>query len=433
MITGPVTAAEADRLFAPLRRFPRLAVAVSGGADSLALLHLMSRWAAEGADKPRLDVLTVDHALRSDSRGEAEMVARVAASFGLDHAILTWTGGSERGSSVQERARVARYDLMAAYCHAHDIGALTTAHHLDDQAETFLMRLKRGSGLDGLAAIPEESVWAGIPVLRPLLDVPKARLLPTLKEAGLTHVNDPSNADPRFERVRVRGSGEALAALGLTAEALARSARRLRRARIALEQSTDNFLAKQAAMHEAGYCLLAPDALRAAPEEIALRALARILASVGGRTEPVRLSKLEALLAGLAANPDKTHTLAGCRIAPVLAGIGIFRESRGSGLPAVDLKPGERALWDNRFRVALGEDERRGVTVRALGKDADACVEAFPWLKAVPRFARITLPACERDGALILPNFGPLVLPVTCGFQANFVGAGGVQPRGLAR
>ena len=141
------------------------------------------------------------------------MVGRQAAALGLPHAILTWASGESRAASLQARARAARYDLMAAYCHAHDIQALVTAHHLDDQAETFLMRLKRGSGLDGLAAIPERGAWAGIAVLRPLLDVQKARLVATLREADVRFVCDPSNHDPRFERARVRAKpGRAVAA-----------------------------------------------------------------------------------------------------------------------------------------------------------------------------------------------------------------------------
>ena len=189
------------------------------------------------------------------------MVARMAESFGLRHAILTWTQGASQSGGLQERAREARYDLMAAYCHAHDIPALVTAHHLDDQAETFLMRLKRGSGLDGLAAIPEESVWSGIAVLRPLLDMPKARLAATLVAAGLGWAEDPSNRDQRFERARMRADGEALAKLGLTPEALARSARRLRRARAALDAAAQTFLATHGVMSEAGYCLIERAAL----------------------------------------------------------------------------------------------------------------------------------------------------------------------------
>ena len=333
MDARPVSAAEASKLLDPLGRYSHLAIAVSGGADSLALLQLISRWRDGRGAKPDLTVLTVDHGLRAQSRDEAEMVADVAARLGLAHAILAWDGAKPGEGGLQERARAARYDLMAAYCHAHGIPALVTAHHLDDQAETFLMRLKRGSGLDGLAAIPEASVWAGIAVHRPLLDLSKARLAATLQEAGLGWAEDPSNEDRRFERVRVRADRDALTKLGLPPESLARSARRLRRARAALERGTDEFLAKHAAVNEAGFCTIAPEALAAAPEEIALRALARVLASVGGRPEPIRLSKLETLLSALAAQPNKTHTLGGCRIAPHGNRLGVFRETR-RGRPA---------------------------------------------------------------------------------------------------
>ena len=227
------------------------------------------------------------------------MVGRQAAALGLPHATLTWASGESRAASLQARARAARYDLMAAYCHAHDIQALVTAHHLDDQAETFLMRLKRGSGLDGLAAIPERGAWAGIAVLRPLLDVQKARLVATLREADVRFVCDPSNHDPRFERARVRGSRDALSLLGLTPEALALSARRLRRAREALEDAARDFLAEHSETSEAGYAVIDTPALAAAPQEIALRALARLIGAVGGGETPLQLRQARVPALGL--------------------------------------------------------------------------------------------------------------------------------------
>src|SRR6476619_7943622 len=118
------------------------------------------------------------------------MVGRMAASLGLTHALLTWTRDERQSGGLQERSRHGRYDLMAAQCQANDIPALVTAHHLDDHAETFLMRLKRGSGLDGLAAIPQRGAWGGIVLLRPLLDVPKARLIATLAKKGIGFFSD---------------------------------------------------------------------------------------------------------------------------------------------------------------------------------------------------------------------------------------------------
>jgi tRNA(Ile)-lysidine synthase len=426
-MVAPLTSSEARAAFAPLSRFPQIAVAVSGGADSMALLRLVAGWRLEGVGKTDVTVLTVDHGLRAGSRDEAAMVARVAESLGLRHAILTWTRDARRSGGLQAQAREARYDLMAAYCHAHDIPALVTAHHLDDQAETFLMRLGRGSGLDGLAAIPEESVWSGIIVLRPVLDVPKTRLAATLIAAGLNWAEDPSNADQRFERARVRAGGDALAKLGLTPEALARSAHRLRRARAALDESAERFLAEQGAMSEAGYGLIARDALLAASEEIALRALARVVAAVGGRAKPLRLSKLEALLASLANSPKTAHTLGGCRLQPIGERIGVFRETRGTGLPSLRLAPGQRALWDNRFRVELQSNAPDSVNVSALGESRWRDLRSSaPWLTALPRFAGVTLPACFAGEAIVLPRLGLASSghdEATVCFSARFINA----------
>ncbi len=208
---GPLSPGEASDLLAPLVRYSHIALAVSGGPDSLALLHVVARWRAEASGAPRVTVLTVDHGLRAGSRAEALMVGRAAADRGLQHDILGWSRPEGATGGLQAGARQARYDLMAGYCYAHDIEALVTAHHLDDQAETFLMRLKRGSGLDGLAAIPERGHWAAISLFRPLLGVAKARLAATVAEAGLDFAVDPSNDDRRFERVRVRASRDAFA------------------------------------------------------------------------------------------------------------------------------------------------------------------------------------------------------------------------------
>jgi tRNA(Ile)-lysidine synthase len=417
MSTTPISPSESRRLFALLAPFPHAALAVSGGPDSLALMQLAARWREAREDGPKLSVLTVDHGLRANARAEAEAVGRLASALGLPHAILMWEKAEHPTAGLQARARTARYDLMASYCHAHGIPALVTAHTQDDQAETFLMRLARGSGLDGLAAIPEKGVWAGIGILRPLLDVPKARLIATLDAAGLSYVIDPSNADPHFERARLRARANALEAFGLSPEALALSARRLRRAREALDEASCDFIARHGAMSAAGYATLDRAALASAPQEIALRALAQVIAAVGGGEQKVQLAKLEALLAALAANPDKAHTLGRCRLQPSSGGLGIFREMRGTGLPVATLRPGERTLWDNRFTIELGADEPASLTVKALG---DAGFQALKYLSdtgsALPRLAARTLPSCWRGEVLLgLPQLG---LP---GSRAPFV------------
>ncbi|HEU4475310.1 MAG TPA: tRNA lysidine(34) synthetase TilS [Methyloceanibacter sp.] len=417
---------EARMLLAPLAKFSHVALAVSGGPDSVALLQFAAQWRAAREEGPALTVLTVDHGLRPGSGAEAEQVGRMASALGLSHAILTWKHERLLEASLQERARIARYDLMAAYCHAHSIAALVTAHTLDDQAETFLMRLKRGSGLDGLAAIPERGEWAGIVVLRPLLDVSKVRLIATLDAAGIAFVSDPSNIDPRFERARMRESTDALAALGLTAEAIALSARRLRRARAALEAAARDFLSRHGEMSEAGYVLVDEAALAAAPDEIAIRALARMIEAVGGSGERVRLAKLEALLAALKQEPGKVHTLGRCRIEPVKGRLGIFREVRAGGLPVALVRPGERALWDNRFSIELGSGESEPILVKPLGEEGLRALresEALP--ASLPRPAGWALPAVWRDDVLLgLPRLGQTGKAAKCDCSATFIGAG---------
>jgi tRNA(Ile)-lysidine synthase len=430
-MTAPIAFSEAEALLAPLARFPRVALAVSGGPDSVALMHLAARWRVR-CGSPELTVLTVDHRLRPESGEEAERVGRMAASLGLPHAVLTWKHDGARSAGLQSRARAARYDLMAGHCHANDIPALATAHTLDDQAETFLMRLKRGSGLDGLAAIPERGEWAGIVVLRPLLDVPKARLLATLAAAGIAFVSDPSNIDPRFERARVRGSTAALAALSLTPEALALAARRLRRAREALESVAQEFLAANSEISEAGYAVIDREALEAAPHEVALRALSQLIGMVGGGETPLQLAKLEHLFAALHQHAGKAHTLGRCRLEPCAGRLGIFREVRGKGLPEARLGPGERLLWDNRFRVELGAGESKPVVVKALGDSGWRSMREHSALaSSLPRLAGRTLPSCWRGDQLLgLPLLGSVGggETVTLDCRARFVRAGRPQP-----
>lgn len=366
-----------------------IAVAVSGGADSMALLFMLARW-RDGLEKahgstqaPHLQALTVDHGLRAAAAKEARQVGRWAWSLGVAHRILTWDGPKPR-ADVQAAARDARYRLMLDWCVKRRIGDLALAHHLDDQAETFLLRLGRGSGVDGLAAMAPVSVRDGVRLVRPLLEVPGARLRATLKEAGkeagLDWIEDPSNEEPRFMRVRVRQAMPLLAELGLTPARLAATAARMARARTALERETARFMAAHGEFHAAGYASLAADGLGQAPEEIGLRALTAVLKAVGGALYPPRHDRLEALYAALGAGrAGRGRTLGGCKIIEKDGRILVVREVRAAlGAAPVSLKAGETGRWDNRFDVRLATASRaRGASrmggeVRALGPEGVA-------------------------------------------------------------
>jgi tRNA(Ile)-lysidine synthase len=316
----PVTLAEARNLFAPFADLPTIALAVSGGPDSTALLWLASRWRASRKVGPELIAITVDHGLRPEARGEAVAVGRLAQDLGVEHRILRWTGAKPR-SGIQEAARNARFALIAH--EARTVGArhVLTAHTLDDQAETVLFRLLRGSGLAGLQAMAEVGAYpgdAGLSLARPFLTLPKARLVATLENAGIPYVDDPSNRDPRHTRPRLRQIIPLLVAEGLTAERLATLAKRLQRAETALRHAV--------AVASARVVLTAPgDDTRivfdralfdALPAEIALRLLAQAVGHAGNEG-PVELGKLESLFAGLSDAPVGAvfrRTLAGAMI-----------------------------------------------------------------------------------------------------------------------
>jgi tRNA(Ile)-lysidine synthase len=364
----PIDDEEIKSIFSDFAGAEPTALAVSGGADSMALLYLAARWRQLAPDlAPEFHVLTVDHGLRPEARAEAQRVAAAAASHDMSHAVLTWRA-RETTSRLQERARIARYDLMSDHCRKRGIGRLATAHHLDDQAETVLMRLARGSGVDGLAAIPKRSFWAGVEIARPLLDVSKSRLVATLRDAGQAWSEDPSNRSDAFERNRVRAALVQLEGLGFDAARLALTARRMRRAQKALETSTDKFLTNTLTLYEAGFCAMQMEQISAAPDEIALRALSRIVMAVGGQAAPPRLQRLENLLAALKGDEHKARTLGGCRIVDSRDRVCVIREYGRKGYPELTVMPGDSGLWDRRFKVFVDSDSTSPLTVRALGR-----------------------------------------------------------------
>ncbi|MCW5697773.1 MAG: tRNA lysidine(34) synthetase TilS, partial [Bauldia sp.] len=219
---APVGDSEADALFAPVAHADVVIAAVSGGKDSLALLDLLDRWRRRKRGRPVVHVATVDHGLRPGSVAEARAVVADARRRRMPATLLAWEGAKPR-TGIEAAAREARYALLAEL--AADIGAshVITAHHRDDQAETVLLRLGRGSGLTGLAGMrAERPLAAGVVLFRPFLAVPSSRLAATAAAAGLTPADDETNRNPRFARARLRKAMPALAAEGVTAAGLAR-------------------------------------------------------------------------------------------------------------------------------------------------------------------------------------------------------------------
>jgi tRNA(Ile)-lysidine synthase len=303
------------------------AVALSGGGDSLALMHLLAAWAkARGAVPPV--ALIVDHALRKESAAEARRAAAFARKAGLIAHIFTRKGPAPQ-SGIEAAARDARYRLMGAWMKQHGLAALYVGHTLDDQAETFLLRLGRGSGLDGLAAMRGVAPFplpdfAALNLARPLLGISRASLRAHLRALGQDWLEDPMNSEARFTRSRIRALMPALEAAGLAPSRIADAAAHLARARAALELATEAVLAR-AVRPEDGRLLLDGAALIAAPREVGLRALAALLMAVPGEAYRPRFEALERLFDSIGSGAlGGGATLHGCRLFPAPRALQVF-------------------------------------------------------------------------------------------------------------
>ena len=425
----PVARTELDGLFGSLALYDKVFLAVSGGGDSLAMMHLVADWlskrAARGQGQPDVTVLTVDHGLRREAREEALFTRNAAEALGLSGEILT-ADEPAPDTGVQEWARAMRYRLLLGRAGGEEgARALVTAHHLDDLAETVLMRLARGSGVDGLAGIEAVTYRGEVALVRPLLDIPKSRLVQTLEERGVAWLEDPSNEQVAFERVRLRRAAAAREALRLEDGALALTARRAARARDALEAVTDGLLAN-AARDPRLMCggVFASDwSLGSLPDDLAIRVLMRVVSAVGGSDAPLRLARAERLVAEMGAEGFGGATLGRCVIAPVrgrasAAGDGpwfmIYREPDRAPLPVVDTDLSRPTTWDNRFVIERLGPEGEAVRLRPVTQDDLAAAglagpQGRDQVHGIPFDALRATPAIETaDGRVMLPALGQL-------------------------
>ena len=375
----PVLDSEFAALMAPLGPFgpsPRLVAGVSGGPHSLALALLAARWAkARGGG---LLAVTCDHGLRPESGAEAAGVAAMLAGQGIAARVVAL--GLRQGAGMQARARQARLEALLAACAGEGAPWLLLAHHRADQAETVLLRALSGSGAVGLAGMAPSRATEPALVLRPLLGVAPARLEAVVAAAGLVPVRDPSNADPRFDRVRLRQALGDPGGEGGATRALATAAACFARRREIAEGEVAERLAACTSLHEAGFARMDFAALgRDAVARVALGALVRVVG--GGAYSPA-----EAALGALLARGE--GTLGGA----VLRRSGLLlREAAGIG-PPVPARAG--TLWDGRFRYE--GDPSGGFTIAAAGDEA----RRLPRPAWMPAGVVPTLPGLRRNGTL---------------------------------
>jgi tRNA(Ile)-lysidine synthase len=375
-------------MLGPFEPAPRLAVGVSGGADSMALTLLADAWARERSGT--MLALIVDHGLRTESKAEAAEAAGRLAARGLAARVLA-VEGIARGTALAERARAARFRALAEACVGSGILHLLLGHHSGDQAETVLMRSIGGSGQWGLAGMAGLVETAGLRILRPLLGTPPARLRATLAATGVAWAEDPSNVDPSALRPRLRllrrdhdGTGSATAALCAAAAACGRC-------RAHEDRDVATYLARRVSLRPEGYCLLS-DGTPGHDPAIDPRALAVVLQAIAGAPFPPPTHST----ASLAAAP-RPATLAGARLLPagrLGPGLLVVREAAAMA-SAAPAQPG--VVWDGRFRLGAATRVPPGATIGALGADA----APLRRVSSLPAAVLQTLPAVRLNGTLL--------------------------------
>jgi len=403
-----IGAAEFAAMMAPLGPFedrPELAVAVSGGRDSLALTLLARQWAAAAGGS--VLALTVDHGLRPGSAAEARQVAAWLRLLGIRHQILTWRGAKPR-TGRQEAARAARYRLLEAACRQRGILHLLIAHQRRDQIATYLMRQARDSGPFGLAGISALRREGGVRLLRPLLDVDRERLTATLEARGQRWLDDPSNADPSFERTRIERSLEVQAPRAAERAQLAGTVRQAGTRRAAREREALPVTARSVQVFAAGFALLAPQPLLTVGAELRSAVLRRLIMCIGGRPFAPRQDRLARFVRAFEASPSALRsTLGGCRVAPWRGRLVFSREIRhlDARVPAL---PRLSVRWD-RFACRAVAAPARRLAVGMLGHEGWRRLRAGGDVNRLDLPAQVpaTLPALWENSLLLaVPHLG---------------------------
>jgi len=403
----PLTSSEFRQLMTPFAPFgtpPTIAVATSGGPDSLALVLLCHQWAMEQGGKAI--AITVDHQLREESAAEASQVKIWLEARGLEHHILTWQRAADEEilhSAIQAAAREARYQLLSRWCIDHGVQHLLTAHHAQDQLETFMIRLSKGSGLKGLTGIQGQVLTHFGRILRPLLTVDANRLKATLKHFNQPYLLDPSNENENFTRVRWRQLLPSLEAEGLTPLSIQESLDRLNHAQRIIDQYVSYILNKHAALTPYGYAILKKEALQETLETFE-EMLKNLLATMSTQRYPVRRQAVHRAIDFI--KLDKSFTLGGCQIINKSKEWWIVREPAAIGNDVPIQKSGSY-LWDGRFIVDVSHN--MPCRISALGEHGIQLLEpdARKRLKMIPHIVLQTLPALWKGGELIdpLPSF----------------------------
>ncbi len=398
----------------PFENNPMIAIGVSGGADSVCLCLLVDEWVRQR--EGRAIALTVNHGLRAEALSEAEQVAEWMDNAGIEHHLLTWEDNKPE-TAIQERARIARYELLETWCQVNGVLHLAMAHNRDDQNETYLMRLSHGSGPNGLAGMATIVEKPHVRVIRPLLTVPRRRLERTLDSRKHGWVDDPTNQSECFERIRVRRAFEGMKASDVSASSIAAKMRAYAIQRHDLEWLTAGAIARTIRFHAAGYATISVSALRELNGTVIRRTISRLVRTMGGLAYEPKMSAVDSVLEAVEATSERSpvnRTLGRCRIVALTGDrLLICRENRHLPKPRRIEKP-ETIWWDNRLRIEVQpntDEQGSALVLKALGergwKTLPRPIKDVVRTQ-VPAPARYSLPAIYKDsrptGIVGVPN-----------------------------
>jgi tRNA(Ile)-lysidine synthase len=393
------TKQDCEKLFAALQGERHIAVAVSGGSDSMALLRLIEQWSHH---RIKISVLTVDHGLRPEAAAEAAKVAEWCALLGLEHHILRWEGPKPK-TGLQAKARTARYDLLSNWCKANGVAYLLTGHTMDDQAETVLMRQQRTDTAESLAGIWETAVWGGVKLFRPLLGQSREDLRAYLTNLGQPWIDDPSNSDRRFERVRVR---QTLAEEGRRVE-LADIAIEAGRAARALAAGTEQWISDQLTSYPEGFGSIPRAGFHELDPALQRRVLQHLILiyGAGNRADPGELDYLAKWITGQGIS---RRTLGGAMLACRQSSVLIGREWARISTDPADVPDSGEILWDGRFLIQAPPKAQ----VVPVGR-----LQGVARREEIPSFVQQSLPAVlTGDGGAVIPH-----LAAGLGVSAKFI------------
>ena len=345
-----------------------LAVAVSGGADSMSLTILTNKW----SEYP-IKALTVDHKLRQESAEEAIQVGRQLKELNIEHHILNIKPDSIK-SNIQATARDIRYKLMTDYCIVNNIKYLLVAHNKEDQAETVLIRLMRGSGVNGLCGMENKIHLNNITIIRPLLSINKYKLTQYLKENNVNWVEDPSNKDDKYLRSKIRKFIQSEQEVDLLVDRLAKTAENMQRSRLYIEDKISEEMQLVTSFRPEGYCVVNIKEFRKLHTESAYRILSALLKAIGGKYYKTRFEKLDNLYINIMQNNKVTPvTLAGCQIYTSgkkneSENLIIIREIADITDKQPIVADNESVIWDNRFYCTL-DNQNGEFYISSIGKE----------------------------------------------------------------